>query len=151
MINNRLEKLKYPFNIKVKIFLTMVKKKYPNVAPYETLRTPSRQKWLVAMGKSWTLNSKHLTGQAVDWVFLNSKWQPTRKWNYQYLHYIGVMCGITPIYKNKKLIESCHLQDNNKTIKQTMETNSKRYESSKHSREQKLLHNVNVEFRKYIT
>jgi peptidoglycan L-alanyl-D-glutamate endopeptidase CwlK len=34
----------------------------------EGLRTRERQKNLVAAGKSWTLNSRHLTGHAVDLV-----------------------------------------------------------------------------------
>lgn len=34
----------------------------------EGLRTLSRQKELVAKGVSWTLNSRHLTGHAVDMV-----------------------------------------------------------------------------------
>ena len=32
----------------------------------ECLRTLERQKWLVANGKSWTLNSNHLKGLAAD-------------------------------------------------------------------------------------
>ena len=37
----------------------------------EGVRTPERQKVLVAAGASWTMNSRHITGHAVDlgaWV-----------------------------------------------------------------------------------
>ncbi len=32
----------------------------------EGLRTPERQKQVIELGKSWTKNSRHLTGHAVD-------------------------------------------------------------------------------------
>lgn len=35
-------------------------------AVLEGLRNPERQKEVIAMGKSWTNNSRHLTGHAVD-------------------------------------------------------------------------------------
>lgn len=41
----------------------------------EGLRTPARQKELVAAGKSQTNNSRHLTGHAVDIIPVNTKWQ----------------------------------------------------------------------------
>lgn len=46
----------------------------------EGLRTESRQRQLVASGASWTLNSRHLTGHAVDlavWLDGNVRWD----WN----------------------------------------------------------------------
>lgn len=36
----------------------------------EWYRTPERQKELVAAGKSWTMNSKHIDGLAVDLCIL---------------------------------------------------------------------------------
>ena len=60
MIINDTKMLNYPFITMVDIFLDVVKKKYPNVAIFESLRTKARQRWLVAMGKSRTMNSKHL-------------------------------------------------------------------------------------------
>lgn len=43
----------------------------------EGLRTIERQKELVAAGKSWTMNSKHLEGKAVDiaaWINGDVSW-----------------------------------------------------------------------------
>lgn len=40
----------------------------------EGLRTQERQKELVATGKSQTMNSRHLTGHAVDIIPVNTKW-----------------------------------------------------------------------------
>lgn len=41
----------------------------------EGLRTKERQKELVSTGKSQTMNSRHLTGNAVDIIPVNTKWQ----------------------------------------------------------------------------
>lgn len=40
----------------------------------EGLRTQDRQKELVATGKSQTMNSRHLTGHAVDIIPVNTTW-----------------------------------------------------------------------------
>jgi len=149
MIDNKIESLEEPFRTKVRVFLTMVKIKYPNVAPFETRRSLARQKRLKVMGKSWTLNSKHIVGKAVDWVFLNKRLDPTRTGDYKFLHYIGFMCGMTPIYSKGKLIESCHLEDDGRTIKQVMNGNSTRYNACGILAEENLLASVNKEFRKY--
>ena len=58
------------------------------------------------------------------------------------------MCGCTPIYKGKKLIESCHLQDDGKTIAQVMKNNSARYQKET-KKNQDILALVNATFRKY--
>lgn len=47
-------------------------------AVIEGLRTEERQRELVAAGASWTLNSRHLTGHAVDlgaWVGGTIRWE----------------------------------------------------------------------------
>ena len=41
----------------------------------EGLRTQARQKEMVATGKSQTMNSRHLTGQAVDIIPVNTTWK----------------------------------------------------------------------------
>ncbi|WP_213354695.1 M15 family metallopeptidase [Citrobacter freundii] len=41
----------------------------------EGLRTQARQKELVATGKSQTMNSRHLSGNAVDIIPVNTTWQ----------------------------------------------------------------------------
>ena len=46
----------------------------------EGLRTPERQRQLVAEGKSQTLNSRHLTGHAVDVVPLDSAGDVSWEW-----------------------------------------------------------------------
>ena len=49
----------------------------------EGLRSEERQRKLVAEGKSWTMNSRHLTGHAVDvvpWVNGQISWD----WNFYY-------------------------------------------------------------------
>jgi|GEM_PF-6880487 hypothetical protein len=59
------------------------------------------------------------------------------------------MCGVTPIYNKKhQLIESCHLQDDNKTIVQTMKNNSERRQKET-KKNQDMLKLVNDTFRKY--
>ena len=40
---------------------------------YETIRTKAQQAEYVRTGKSKTMNSWHLTGQALDWVLVNTK------------------------------------------------------------------------------
>lgn len=57
-----------------------------NISPYdfvitEGLRTRERQKFLVKTGKSQTMNSKHLTGHAIDIaILINGK----VTWEYKY-------------------------------------------------------------------
>ncbi|MBL5950224.1 M15 family metallopeptidase [Enterobacter asburiae] len=46
----------------------------------EGLRTPDRQRYLVQAGKSQTLNSRHLTGHAVDIAPLISNTIPWQDW-----------------------------------------------------------------------
>lgn len=47
---------------------------------FEGLRSKDRQRDLVLAGKSTTMNSRHLTGHAVDLVPLNSKRQAVWDW-----------------------------------------------------------------------
>ena len=72
-IMNDINQLTLSYSSKVKVFLEVVHKAYPNVGVFEALRTLARQKQLVAAKKSWTLKSKHLEGKAIDLVFYNSK------------------------------------------------------------------------------
>lgn len=148
MIDNDINNLTQPFRDKIRVFLAVVKIYKKNVAIFEWLRTKERQKRLVANWKSWTMNSYHLEGKAVDLVFLNNKKQPTWVWDYKFLHYLWFFCWITPIYNAKlQLIESCHLQDDWKTIKQVMKSNSESRHKAKTKKEQELLAQVNHGFR----
>lgn len=148
MINNKIEDLVNPFRDKVRVFMAVVRLRYKNISPFETLRTKERQKWLFENGKSRTLNSYHLKWKAVDRVFLDKKWNPTWVWDYKYLHYIGFFCGMTPIYNSKwKLLESCHLQDDGRTIKNVMKKNSENRHKTKSKTEQNILNWINEWFR----
>jgi hypothetical protein len=59
MVNHDLSLLTPDFQKKVKVFMQIVKKKYPNLFPFETYRTPERQRWLFNNKKTFTLNSNH--------------------------------------------------------------------------------------------
>lgn len=149
-ILNSIELLVVPFKWKIKSLMTVVKVKYPNLSAFETKRSAGRQKRLVDNNKSWTMKSLHLVGKAVDFVFLNKKGQPTWVGDYKYLHYVGYMCGVTPIIVKGKLIEQCHLQDMDISIKDQINVNSERWHKATEQREKDLLHAVNEELRKYI-
>lgn len=142
-IENSLEKLSGEFRTKAKVFLEVIRKRYPNVSPFETLRTTSRQMLLVAQGKSRTLKSKHLEGKAVDWVFMKGN-QPTWAGDYYFLQWIATMCGMARIKQ-----ELCHTQDNGVSIADQMANNSKRYNNTIDRGEMQRLHDVNECFRKY--
>lgn len=154
MIENSLDKLIWEFRTKAKVLMEIVRLKYPGLAPFETFRTRARQARLYANKKPWQAvgipgTSYHEKGLAVDWVFLNKNWQPTWKGDYPYVHMIWFMCGMTPIYDGKKLVESCHLQSDNRTIAAVMISNSTQYGKTKSIAEQKLLSAVNTAFRRY--
>jgi hypothetical protein len=149
MVENSLEKLRGECKIKMKVLQAVVRLKYPRLAPYETFRSRARQAWLYTQLKGkWPVakpgTSYHEAGKAVDWIFLNSKWQPTRKGDYAYVQYVATMCGLRGVKW-----ESCHTEYAWKTIVATMKNNSARYNKSKSSSEQKLLSAVNTAFRKY--
>jgi hypothetical protein len=77
MIENSLDKLTGEFKTKSKVLMEVCNSLKIRISPYETWRSATRQKWLVAQGKSWTLKSKHLEGKAVDRVFKTTAGQPT--------------------------------------------------------------------------
>lgn len=148
MIENSLDKLTGEFKIKSKVLMAVCNFLKLRITPYETWRSKSRQAWLVNQWKSWTMNSKHLEWKAVDWVFSDTKWQPSWVWKYPSIHFIGFMCGVTPIYNKWKLVESCHLQDTGESIVSVMKNNSARY-AKETKKNQNLLSLVNTTFRKY--
>ena len=52
---------------------------------HEGLRTSTRQAALVRAGASWTMNSRHISGHAVDlvpWVDLDQDGQPALRWDW---------------------------------------------------------------------
>ena len=149
MIENKLSKTVGEACIKFNVLHTVVCAKYPGFAPFETWRSRARQAWLYAQLKGkWPVakpgTSMHEKGKGVDWIFKNSKGQVTRSGDYKYVQYVAAMCGLVWVKG-----ESCHTQDNGKTIKVTMNTNSARYNLTKSASEQKLLSLVNTTFRKF--
>ena len=77
MIINSLDKLTGEFKTKSKVLMEVCNALKIRISPFETWRSVTRQKWLVAQGKSWTLKSKHLEGKAVDRVFKTAAGQPS--------------------------------------------------------------------------
>ncbi len=74
MPSRDVNKLSEPFRTHVKLFLIAAKKASLPILVTGTTRTLAEQKEYVRKGVSWTLNSKHLTGEAIDIAFLiNSK------------------------------------------------------------------------------
>ena len=81
-LDNNLDNLVSPCREKAKIVKDIVDDTYANIAPFEVTRTISRQKYLMANTKSTRVSdpraSYHVKKKAVDWVFLDKKWQPKR-------------------------------------------------------------------------
>lgn len=153
MIDNSLESLKGEFRIKSKVLMEVCNAMKFRITPFETFRTRARQAWLYAnkkpgqpVGVPWT--SMHEKGKAVDWIFSTPSGQPSWVWPYPSIHFIWFMCGCTPIYSKGKLIESCHLQDDGKSIATVMKNNSARYQKET-AKNQALLAEVNAAFRRY--
>ena len=94
-----------------------VSRKYPNAVVFEARRSQERQKYLYAQGRekpyeknrivTWTMDSKHLSGDAVDIVFMND-WKLERIWPYKDLIDMAKNYGI----ENLAPRELCHFQDN---------------------------------------
>jgi hypothetical protein len=59
MIENSLDKLTGEFKTKSKVLMEVCNSLKIRISPYETWRSATRQKWLVAQGKSWTLKSEY--------------------------------------------------------------------------------------------
>lgn len=152
------------FKTKFDLWRAEVSKKYPNARVFESLRTKERQAWLYGVGRthsltrkpiSWTLQSKHITGDAVDIVFNDGKGNPTRNWPYDDLIEIAKKYNI----ENLKPTETCHFQDNgvtltkklsdkdSVTIKECMSANSEMYLYTQDNDLKKLLHWVNEKIR----
>ncbi len=80
----------------VKIELVMVVIEAGNHMDFQVqqgLRTLAQQREYVAAGKSQTMNSKHLTGDAVDLTVLDDHGKPTWEWPL-YVQLAGVMKSV---------------------------------------------------------
>lgn len=111
-----IELLSPNFKAKFKERWSEIIKLYPNAMVFETLRSKERQVRLYGIWRTHsmdrkpvtrTINSKHITGDAVDIVFKDSKGNPTRNWPYDQLIVIAKRYGI----KNLKPKETCHFED----------------------------------------
>ena len=81
-INNNIDSLSVDFRKKFDLWRKEVIAKYPNAVVFEARRSIERQKYLYAQGRekpyqnnrivTRTMDSKHLSGDAVDIVFKNN-------------------------------------------------------------------------------
>jgi peptidoglycan L-alanyl-D-glutamate endopeptidase CwlK len=87
-----------------------------------TLRTLDQQKELYAQGRSkpgkivtWTLNSKHLTGEAFDFCIMNNgkcDWAMDKKEDWETAVEIGKSLGLSQVVDSKgRVKEFAHLQN----------------------------------------
>ncbi len=132
-IISSLDYLKSNARKKVSAFLTIAKAEGLDVFVFESLRTQERQHYLFGKWRTkntlvrywvpikyadpyaktvtWTLNSKHLWGTAVDIVFdkdPDPKVEvPSWNWDYQALIQIGEFVGL----RNLAPTELCHFED----------------------------------------
>ena len=111
------------FRKKFDLWRTEVKAKYPNAGIFEARRSVDRQKYYYAQGRykpyqnnkviTWTMQSKHLTWDAVDVIFYDAKWNPTWNWPYDDLIQMWLKYGI----HNLKPRETCHFEDDGTELK----------------------------------
>ena len=87
-----------------------------------TLRTKSEQEALYAQGRTkpgkivtWTLNSKHLTGEAFDFCIMNNgkcDWAMAQKDDWETAVEIGKSLGLSQVVDSKgRVKEFAHLQN----------------------------------------
>lgn len=143
--------------IKMEAFKWFCREQWLDVVEFETLRSIERQKYLYAIGRTidkdkrpitWTMNSKHLTGEAVDFVFYTG-WNEnniTRKWDWNKFIRFSKYFGLDSLSPT----EQCHVQDNGKTIKQTMDSNWSWWNITKSQDERRLLKRANDIFRELL-
>lgn len=105
MIDKDINHLSPVFRARFDAWRSEVQRVLPTARVFETKRSLVRQKLLYKQWRTRTLRSKHLTGNAVDIVFLNSRWQPMRKGNYALLRQLAAKHGIGWVK-----FESCHFE-----------------------------------------
>lgn len=114
MIDKDINNLNPNFKAKLTLFLNEAKQKWFDIMIFEWRRTKERQQqlynqWRTTPGKivTWTLQSNHLTWNAVDIVFKDKNWNPSWNWNYDWLIEIAKKYWI----RNLKPKETCHFED----------------------------------------
>lgn len=112
-INNDINTLNKNFRVKFDARWKEVTAKYPNAVVFEAQRSQERQNRLYAQGRTrpgnkvtWTLESNHKNGNAVDIVFRNN-WKLERAGPYDDLIEMAKKYGI----RNLKPKETCHFED----------------------------------------
>lgn len=131
-INKDVNSLDDKFKIKFISWWSEVIAKYPNARVFEARRSIERQKYLYAQWRykpyennkvvTWTMQSKHLEGKAVDIVFLDDKGNPTRNGPYDDLIEMAKKYGI----HNLKPRETCHFEDNGKALENADNANTEK-------------------------
>jgi hypothetical protein len=113
-IINDINKLSKNFRKKFDPRRAEVLKKYPNAQVFETLRTQERQNYLYTIWRTirkdekpvtWTLDSNHKNGNAVDIIFWGK-----REWPYLDVIEIAKKYGIRNLHPK----ETCHFEDDGK-------------------------------------
>lgn len=100
---------------KVAAFMRLAHDHGLSIRVFEARRSKERQAWLYAQGRTrpgvivtWTLQSRHITGEAVDIVFVDPKGNPTWTGDWKTLIAIGKSVGLD----NLSPAETSHFQDN---------------------------------------
>lgn len=149
--------LKPQTKIKMEAFKRFCNEQWLYVKEFETLRSLERQKYLYSVGRTirkgerpitWTMNSKHLTGEAVDFVFLTDNNPKLITWSWdrdKFKKFAGFfwLDSLAPT-------EQCHLQDNGNTVKQTMDSNWSWWNITRSQEERRLLKRANDIFRELL-
>ena len=172
MIISDIAKLTPKAQVKVKTLLALAKKENLDAYVFESFRSKDRQyelfgKWRTALVLkkygvptkfanptakivTWTLQSKHLTGEAVDIVFDWNKDPkikvPTWSGNYQRLVELGLLCWL----RNLAPIELCHFEDDWSSIDETLRANGDRWAQTKDQKLKDLYHFANETIRSFI-
>jgi len=130
-ISSDIHQLTQPFQSKIIAFLDDAHTELPNLEVFETKRSEQRQAYLFGLGRNqlqmawyyprkkkywafadplatkrtWTIYSKHLTGQACDFIFRENG-KITWKGDWDKFREIAKKHGLKSLYP----IETCHLE-----------------------------------------
>ena len=111
-IQNDIDLLWEPFRAKVETLLGRMTNRGFDPRPFETLRTGERQKWLYGYGrthhigckpKTWTMQSRHIPGKAVDII------SKSRFWDWPEF-FVALKQEAKKLGLNVLEVEQCHVQ-----------------------------------------
>jgi hypothetical protein len=108
-MSRKLDDLKEPFRQKVFVFLARLTEADIPVMIIDTLRTRAEQQQNIKKGVSWTMNSKHLVGKAIDicpYSIYQLHGADKMQWNdsdpvWKKIGLIGQSCGLKWAIVNK--------------------------------------------------